>query len=78
MSVDEMKIVLLQLSMTIEKEDYSTIYDHKDKLYKLKTYYERQHKLLQGYEKDPHILQENTSFIISWIEDLDKILSLSL
>ncbi|WP_127192934.1 hypothetical protein [Paenibacillus anaericanus] len=76
--MDEMKSVLLQLSMAIEKEDYSTIYNYKDQLYKLKIYYERQHKLLQGYEKDPQKLQENSGFIISWIEDLDKILSLSL
>lgn len=78
MSVDDMQSVLLQLSMAIEKEDYSTIYNYKDQLYKLKIYYERQHKLLQGYEKDPQKLQENSGFIISWIEDLDKILSLSL
>ncbi|MDQ0091432.1 NAD(P)-dependent dehydrogenase (short-subunit alcohol dehydrogenase family) [Paenibacillus anaericanus] len=78
MSVDEMKSVLLQLSMAIEKEDYSTIDDYKGQLYKLKIYYEKQHKLLQGYEKDPQKLQENSGFIISWIEDLDKILSLSL
>ena len=40
---------------------------------KLKRYYQRQYKLLQGYEKDPAALQKNGAAILSWIEMLDRL-----
>jgi hypothetical protein len=42
----------------------------------LKKYYERQYKLLQGYEKDPQKLKENSCHITSWINDLDTVLNI--
>lgn len=51
------------------------IFEHKSTFVNLKKYYKRQLNLLQGYEKDPVKLEENIKIILSWIDDLDAILS---
>ncbi len=51
------------------------IFEHKSTFVNLKKYYKRQLNLLQGYEKDPVKLEENITIILSWIDDLDAILS---
>jgi hypothetical protein len=40
---------------------------------KLKEYYEHQLKLLQGFEKDPVKLKENSDIMKGWISDIEKI-----
>lgn len=77
MSVDEMKNRLLQISKASgETEDYSFIEGQRDIFLNLKKYYERQYKLLQGYEKDPQKLKENSEIVKSWIQELENILSI--
>lgn len=43
---------------------------------KLKRYYEHQFKLLQGFEKDPQKLKENSDIMKGWISDIGSICSL--
>lgn len=47
----------------------------KDILEKLKGYYENQHTLLQGWEKNPQKLEENSRAISGWIRDIDEFVS---
>lgn len=75
MTVDDMKNEITQISDLIEQKQYSYLNDHKSHFSNLKKYYERQYKLLQGYEKDPKKLKENSDIILSWITDLDVVLN---
>lgn len=75
MSADEMKSRMLQISKACGQNDFFLIDDHKPTFLNLKKYYERQYKLLQGYEKDPQSLKENSDFILSWIKELEEVLS---
>lgn len=40
----------------------------------LKRYYQRQYKLLQGFEKDPEKLREHSAVLLSWAEMLERAL----
>ena len=42
---------------------------------KLKEYWHRQLKLLQGFEKDKEKLKRNTQIILSWINDIENFLA---
>lgn len=42
---------------------------------KLKEYWQRQLKLLQGFEKDKEKLERNTQIILSWIDDIENFLA---
>ena len=75
MSADEMRNEILQISKAVEQNDLSTFGGRKSIFLNLKKYYKRQYKLLQGYEKDPDKLKENSDIVCSWICELDKILS---
>lgn len=74
-SVDEMKNEIIQISNLTEQNEYSTLNSHKNHFISLKKYYERQYYLLQGYEKDPYKLRENSDIILSWIAQLDFVLT---
>ncbi len=43
---------------------------------RLKEYYVHQHKLLQGFEKNPQKLKENSAVIEGWIENVEQICGL--
>lgn len=58
--------------LTAESENGFTVY--RDHFEKLKRYYQRQYKLLQGYEKNPDKRKEHSDAILSWIRMLDEIL----
>jgi hypothetical protein len=45
-----------------------------DEFIKLKEYFLHQYKLLQGFEKNPDKLKENSDIIMGWADLLDKIL----
>ena len=55
--------------LTAESENGFTVY--RDHFEKLKRYYQRQYKLLQGYEKNPDKRKEHSDIILSWIRMLD-------
>jgi NAD(P)-dependent dehydrogenase (short-subunit alcohol dehydrogenase family) len=42
----------------------------------LKEYYEHQYKLLQGFEKNPQKLKENSDIIMGWIKNIGEICGL--
>ncbi|SHI12957.1 NAD(P)-dependent dehydrogenase, short-chain alcohol dehydrogenase family [Sporobacter termitidis DSM 10068] len=75
-SADDMKNTLEQMAHALERGDFSAPRRFSRDLALLKTYYEHQHKLLQGYEKDPKKLKENSDIITGWVRDLESALSM--
>ena len=76
MSVDDMNARMDMTADNLSRSDISQLGAFGYELKLLKTYYDRQYKLLQGYEKDPKKLRENSDIITSWIYDIDNVLSL--
>lgn len=72
-SADQFLNNLNSLEGELEKGNYETLSTYSNDLKKLKQYYERQYKLLQGYQKDPVKLKEHSNTINQWIEDLTFI-----
>jgi hypothetical protein len=77
MTVDDMNSRMDVVSGSLERNNFSPLSEFTPELKLLKTYYERQYMLLQGYEKDPKKLRENSDIIISWIKDIDSLLKLT-
>lgn len=46
---------------------------YKNHFEKLKQYFQHQYKLLQGFEKNPQKLKENSDIINNWVDTLSKI-----
>jgi NAD(P)-dependent dehydrogenase (short-subunit alcohol dehydrogenase family) len=74
-SVDDMKKRLEQLNEELRRGDFSAFDACVRDLTLLRTYYEHQYKLLQGYEKDPQALRKNSEIIKGWVLDLESIQS---
>jgi NAD(P)-dependent dehydrogenase (short-subunit alcohol dehydrogenase family) len=72
-SADQFLSNLKSLEVELEKDNYEILSTYSNDLKKLKQYYERQYKLLQGYQKDPVKLKEHSNAINQWIEDLTFI-----
>jgi NAD(P)-dependent dehydrogenase (short-subunit alcohol dehydrogenase family) len=75
MSADEMRNEMQHISEAVGQNDLSIVTGSMNLFLGLKKYYEHQYKLLQGYEKNPQKLKENSEIIDSWIHDLDQILA---
>ncbi len=58
----------------MQKGRFDKLSEHKPWLEKLKEYYAHQHKLLQGYEKNPEELKKNSQVILSWIDELQIVI----
>ncbi len=54
--------------------NYKVLSEEKAFFEKLKEYWKHQLKLLQGYEKNPNKLEENTRIIKEWISDIERLL----
>ncbi|SDN90754.1 SDR family NAD(P)-dependent oxidoreductase [Acetanaerobacterium elongatum] len=76
MSADEMKGCMDTIKQQADTGDAAGIVKQAMLMKKLKQYYEHQCHLLQGYEKNPQKLRENSEIIQGWIKDVDTILSL--
>ncbi|NLF42809.1 MAG: SDR family oxidoreductase, partial [Bacteroidales bacterium] len=74
-SIDEINNEMQQISKANEEKNYSFIANKKSIFEKIQKYYERQIKLLQGYEKDPQKLKDTSEIIISWIGEIKKVLN---
>lgn len=64
---EELKII----NFKIEKENSETLYVGIEFFDKLKNYWKRQLKLLQGFEKNKEKLAEHTKIILGWIKDIE-------
>ena len=51
------------------------ILQYKSHFEKLKQYFQHQYKLLQGFEKNPDKLKENSNIIMSWVDTLNEIIA---
>lgn len=76
MSVDDMHSRMNVISNGLQQNELFRIGEFKSELKLLKTYYERQYMLLQGFERDPRKLKENSDIIISWLNDIESVLRL--
>lgn len=61
------------LEIELKKENYQILSSYFNDFEKLKKYYERQYKLLQGFEKDPAKLKKHSNTLNQWIKDLSFI-----
>lgn len=73
MPAERFKSDLERLSGLLESGDESSILEYAGHFEKLGQYFQRQHKLLQGFEKNPDKLKENSAILTSWIETLEEI-----
>ena len=65
---------IINLELELENGNYQILLTYSSELKKLKQYYERQLKLLQGYEKDPAKLKEHSNILNQWILDINLII----
>lgn len=75
MSADEMKNHIDLLKQQADAGDAAGIAAQTTLFSRLSQYYERQYHLLQGYEKNPQKLRENSEIIQGWVQDVGIILS---
>jgi len=69
---------LRQINTAVHSSSFRSLTEAGDFLVLLRKYWERQLKLLNGYEKNRQKLEENTRIISGWIADISRILALSL
>lgn len=72
-SAEQFLINMKNLEVELEKENYQILNTYSNDFKKLRKYYERQYKLLQGFEKDPAILEKHLNTLNQWIVDLTFI-----
>ncbi len=71
LSAEQFKFEIDSLASLLTQRDFKTLRSKADLLMRLKGYYEHQLKLLQGYERDPKKLEENSLIMCGWIEELE-------
>ena len=72
-SAEQYKAKMQLVNSIISKSDFEELSAYKADLEKLKTYYKHQHKLLQGYERNPQKLKQNSDIMVGWIQDIEQI-----
>ena len=76
LSAEQFQNDFIQLDKAISERKNYTILSYKQNFVKLKKYFQHQYKLLQGFEKNPHKLKENSIIITEWIDILSSIIKL--
>ena len=74
MSAEQFELDLLRLEQELKRDSKAGLAGYSGHFQKLREYYQRQYKLLQGFEKDPEKLKEHSSVLLSWVKLLDEIL----
>lgn len=74
MTAEQCKKDLLHLKKELNTNKNIDISLYKKHFEKLKLYFQHQYKLLQGFEKNPEKLKENSSILIDWVNTLSKII----
>lgn len=73
-STEQMELSLAALHEKARDEGLMQVDGARDLPGRLKAYYENQYRLLQGWEKKPARLEENSKAIMSWVGDIDGVL----
>ena len=73
-STEQCKEKLLYAQELSGKKLFGAITEYQPIFEKLQKYYQHQYKLLQGFEKDPERLEENSHIILNWIKEIQLIL----
>lgn len=74
LSAEQASEKLKLLNNEIQNGNNNILFEEVAFLERLKEYWKHQLKLLQGYEKNPKKLEENTLIIEEWIMDIEKVL----
>lgn len=75
-SAEQFKGRIDRIQSIVNGQALEELSEHKQDFEKLKEYYQRQYKLLQGFEKDPQKLKENSDIINGWVEEIEAICDL--
>lgn len=73
-STEQFREKLLYAQELSDKKLLGAITEYQPIFEKLQKYYQHQYKLLQGFEKDPERLKENSHIILNWIKEVQLIL----
>lgn len=74
LSAEQVELDMLHLHEEIKQLEKINISQYKNHFQKLKQYFEHQYKLLQGFEKNPNKLKENSEIILDWTKILSQII----
>lgn len=72
-STEQFLEIINRIESMVASENIQDISKYSSDFNKLKSYYERQYKLLQGYEKNPEKLKEYSKILQQYIDDLKVI-----
>ena len=75
-AADEFKYALEGTAALFGSEGTAQLHRHKDLFVRLKSYYEHQYDLLQGFEKNAARLEENSRLMRGWIDELSRVINL--
>ena len=76
MGADSLHKVMSNILEQTSEVATDTVVANKELLKKLKEYYIHQHKLLQGYEKNPQELEKNSRIILEWVSEVQSVIDL--
>lgn len=74
MSAEQYNTDMIHLKKELDGNNLLYISRYKSHFEKLKQYFERQYKLLQGFEKNPEKLKENSAIVMEWVDTLSEII----
>ena len=66
--------IINNIHQNIKNNNFNEIINNNNIFIKLKLYFERQYKLLQGFEKDPLKLKEYSDYLTKLVNELGKII----
>ncbi len=75
-AADEFKYALEGTARLLSQQGAAQLRPKKDLFARLKSYYEHQYDMLQGFEKNAARLEENSRIMRGWIDELSRIIAL--
>jgi NAD(P)-dependent dehydrogenase (short-subunit alcohol dehydrogenase family) len=73
---DSFQKLMINVMALAESNHFDNLSEYKSHFADLKKYYAHQYKLLQGFEKNPERLKENSQVILNWISDLQTVIDM--
>ncbi|WP_197068274.1 SDR family NAD(P)-dependent oxidoreductase [Candidatus Soleaferrea massiliensis] len=75
MSADQFRDRFAHMQKRLCEERDGSLLEYGVLFEKLRLYFQRQYKLLQGFEKNPEKLKEHSAVLMDWVDTLDKIVA---
>jgi NAD(P)-dependent dehydrogenase (short-subunit alcohol dehydrogenase family) len=75
-AADSFQKLMINVMALAESNHFDNLSEYKSHFADLKKYYAHQYKLLQGFEKNPERLKENSQVILNWISDLQTVIDM--